>query len=179
MSDEASAAPSAKRSCAFEPLTAGHLFFLLHHLVRQRELALGQELAASGLTLGPWQVLATLSRLGTATMGEVAAFCAADRTTLTRTVDRMVTDGLLSRERDAGDRRQVNLKLTDKGEAAYEAALVQVTRFNDRVTAVLEPEEMERVQPMIRRVLVRVMDDKAWVDDLMAFRRLTAPEPAS
>ena len=53
---------------AFEPLTAGHLFFLLHHLVRQRENALGRELAQTGLTLSQWQVLATLSRLDKATM---------------------------------------------------------------------------------------------------------------
>lgn len=162
-----------------EPLTAGHLFFLLHHLVRQRENALGRELAGAGLTLSQWQVLATLSRLGRATMGEVAAFCATDRTTLTRTVDRMVEDGLVSRERDPADRRQVHLKLTGKGREAFNAAHVSVTRFNDRVTGALAAEEAERLQLMIRRVMVHVLDDKEWVDDLMAFRRLKASGPAT
>lgn len=156
-----------------EPLTAGHVFFLLHHLVRQRENALGRELAASGLTLGQWQVLATLSRLDEATMGEVAAFCATDRTTLTRTVDRMVEEGLIVRDRDLLDRRQVHLSLTEKGSEVYQAAQLDVTRFNDRVTGVLKPDEIEHMQSMIRRVLVHVLDDEDWVDDLMAFRRLT------
>lgn len=154
------------------PLTAGHLFFLLHHLVRQREHALGGELSRSGLTLGQWQVLATLNRLEKATMGEVAAFCAADRTTLTRTVDRMVEDGLVKREREPADRRQVHLNLTEKGEAVFRTALIEVTRFNDRVTGVLAAEEAERLESMIRRMLVEVLDDRDWVDDLMAFRRL-------
>ncbi len=170
---------AGEASDSFEPLTAGHLFFLLHHLVRQRENALGRELARTGLTLSQWQVLATLSRLDKATMGEVAAFCATDRTTLTRTVDRMVEDGLIRRDRDLVDRRQVHLNLTEKGRAAFQAAQVDVTRFNDRVTGVLEPEEVQRLQPMIRQVLVHVLDDKDWVDDLMAFRRLKAAGPAA
>lgn len=166
-------------SGALEPLTAGHMFFLLHHLVRQREHALGRELARIGLTLSQWQVLATLRQLDKATMGEVAAFCATDRTTLTRTVDRMVEDGLIQRDRDLVDRRQVHLILTDKGQEVFLRAMLDVTRFNDRITGVLNTEEVERLQPMIRRVLVHVLEDKAWVDDLMAFRRLKAAQPAA
>jgi len=161
----------------FEPLTAGHVFFLLHHLVRQRETALGRELARMGLTLGQWQVLATLRRLDKATMGEVAAFCATDRTTLTRTVDRMVDDGLVQRDRDLVDRRQVHLDLTEKGREVFQRAHLDVTRFNGRVTGVLDAADVERLQPMIRQVLVHVLEDKEWVDDLMAFRRLKAPGP--
>ncbi len=164
---------------ALEPLTAGHLFFLLHHLVRQREHALGRELARTGLALGQWQVLATLHRLDKATMGEVAAFCATDRTTLTRTVDRMVEDGLVRRDRDPVDRRQVHLILTERGQAVFQRAVLDVTRFNDRITGVLDPEEMERLQPMIRQVLIHVLEDEQWVDDLMAFRRLKATRPAA
>lgn len=176
--EEADAGPG-EASGAVEPLTAGHLFFLLHHLVRQRENALGRELARTGLTLSQWQVLATLSRLDKATMGEVAAFCATDRTTLTRTVDRMVEGGLIQRDRDLVDRRLVHLILTAKGQDVFQSALLDVTRFNERVTGVLKPEDVAPLQPMIRRILVHVLEDKAWVDDLMAFRRLRAAEPAS
>ena len=178
MSGEALDGSTVDAAGAIEPLTAGHLFFLLHHVVRQRETALGRELARTGLTLGQWQVLATLQRLDKATMGEVAAFCATDRTTLTRTVDRMVDDGLVRRERDPADRRQVHLNLTEKGEQVFQRTLEDVTRFNDRVTGTLEAAEVGRLQPLIRQVLVQVLEDKAWVDDLMAFRRLKGAGPA-
>jgi len=170
--ETAESATGAPISC--ETPTAGHLFFLLHHLVRQRENALGLELAQTGLTMGQWQVLATLNRLDKATMGEVAAFCAADRTTLTRTVDRMVKDGLVKRDRKPADRRQVHLNLTEKGEAVFRTTLIEVTRFNDRVTGVLTAEQTEQLESVIRRVLVEVLGDADWVDDLMAFRRLKA-----
>lgn len=179
MSEEESDEQAGEASDAFEPLTAGHLFFLLHHVVRQRENALGRELARTGLTLSQWQVLATLRRLDKATMGEVAAFCATDRTTLTRTVDRMVDDGLVQRDRDLVDRRQVHLTLTGKGGEVFECALRDVTRFNERITGVLKAEEVERLRPVIRQVLVHVLEDKEWVDDLMAFRRLKGVGPAT
>lgn len=179
MAGEESDGRAGEASGAFEPLTAGHLFFLLHHLVRQRENALGRELARTGLTLSQWQVLATLRRLDKATMGEVAAFCATDRTTLTRTVDRMVEDGLVLRDRDLVDRRQVHLNLTEKGQEVYQRALLDVTRFNNRVAGVWDAGEVERLQPMIRRVLAHVLEDKEWVDDLMAFRRLKPTGPAA
>ena len=57
--------------------------------------------------------------------------------------------------------------------------MLDVTRFNDRITGVLNPEEMERLQPMIRQVLVNVLEDKACLDDLMAFRRLKATRPTA
>lgn len=179
MTGEESDGRAGEASGAFEPLTAGHLFFLLHHLVRQRENALGRELAQTGLTLSQWQIMATLHRLDKATMGEVAAFCATDRTTLTRTVDRMVEDGLIQRDRDLVDRRQVHLNLTEKGREVFQCALLVVNRFNDRVTGVLKAGEVQQLHPMIRRVLVRVLEDKEWVDDLMAFRRLKATGPAA
>lgn len=160
-----------------ERLAPGHLFFLLHHLVRQRETALAGVLAAVGLTLIQWQVMSTLNRLGRATMGDVAAFCAADRTTLTRTIDKMVEAGLIQRERDRADRRQVHLDLTDSGRERFLRGLDAVEPFNRRVGRLITPEELPVMQGVIRRVLDDVLDDPAWVDDLMAFRRLGADKP--
>lgn len=160
-----------------ERLAPGQLFFLLHHLVRQRETALGRVLAGVGLSLLQWQVMSTLHRLGRATMGDVAAFCATDRTTLTRTVDKMVDAGLIQRERDRADRRQVHLDLTDPGRELFLRGLDAVEPFNRRVGRLINPEELPVMEGMIRRVLDDVLEDPAWVDDLMAFRRPKANKP--
>ncbi|WGM40684.1 MarR family winged helix-turn-helix transcriptional regulator [Caulobacter sp. NIBR1757] len=153
-------------------LVPGQLFFLLHHLVRQRESALGEVLAPVGLSLLQWQVMSTLTRLERATMGDVAAFCAADRTTLTRTIDKMVEAGLIQRDRDRKDRRQVHLVLTAAGQDRFLRGLDAVEPFNRRVARVIRPEELSVLEAMIRRVLNDVLDDPDWVEDLMAFRRL-------
>lgn len=169
---------AASRAALDERRAPGHLFFLLHHLVRQRETALGDVLAPVGLSLLQWQVLSTLDRLERATMGDVAAFCAADRTTLTRTIDKMVEADLIQRERDRADRRQVHLMLTAAGQARYLLGLDAVEPFNRKVAQLIPPGEMAMIEPMIRRVLTDLLDDPDWVQDLMAFRRTkTASDP--
>jgi DNA-binding MarR family transcriptional regulator len=110
-------------------------------------------------------------------MGDVAAFCATDRTTLTRTVDKMVDAGLIQRERDRADRRQVHLDLTDPGRELFLRGLDAVEPFNRRVGRLINPEELPVMEGMIRRVLDDVLEDPAWVDDLMAFRRPKADKP--
>lgn len=178
MSGRGKPAPRAEEAHLDERLVPGQLFFLLHHLVRQRENALGDVLAPVGLSLLQWQVMSTLHRLERATMGDVAAFCAADRTTLTRTVDKMVDADLIQRERDRVDRRQVHLVLTEPGRERFLQGLDAVEPFNRRVARLIKPEEMSVLQGMIRRVLDDVLDDPDWVEDLMAFRRMkTAQEP--
>lgn len=161
-----------------ERMAPGQLFFLLHHLVRQRESALADVLAPVGVTLLQWQVLSTLNRLERATMGDVAAFCATDRTTLTRTIDKMVEADLIQRERDRVDRRQVYLVLTDAGRERFLRGLDAVEPFNRRVGRLISPDELALLRPMIRRVLDDVLDDPDWVEDLMAFRRLKAQKAA-
>ena len=107
-------------------------------------------------------------------MGDVAAFCATDRTTLTRTVDKMVDADLIQRERDRGDRRQVHLALTDQGRERFLRGLDAVEPFNRRIARLIDADEMSVLQGLIRRVLDGVVDDPAWVDDLMVFRRQKA-----
>ncbi len=168
------ASNSPARAALDERRAHGHLFFLLHHLVRQRETALGEVLAPVGLSLLQWQVLSTLDRLERATMGDVAGFCAADRTTLTRTIDKMVEADLIQRERDRADRRQVHLVLTAAGQERYLLGLDAVEPFNRKISRLIQPDETAMIEPMIRRVLTDLLDDPDWVEDLMAFRRSKA-----
>lgn len=50
MSGEEPEGRAGEASGGFEPLTAGHLFFLLHHVVRQREIALGGRVPPASYT---------------------------------------------------------------------------------------------------------------------------------
>ena len=160
-----------------EALSPGQLFYLLHHVVRQRETALTALLISADLTLTQWQVLSLLEHVDRATMGEVAELCATDRTTLTRTVDRMVDDGLVRRDRAGADRRQVILELTEAGLVRYEQAYALVGPFNQRLTNFMSPKDFGFLAKLIRRSLTNVTRDEDWVDDLMSLRIPRAKKP--
>ncbi|MBN4678546.1 MarR family transcriptional regulator, partial [Pandoraea nosoerga] len=75
------------------------------------------------LSLPKWRAILTIQRIPCCSMGELSAYTTVDRTTLTRTVDQLVAEGLVQRVATPNDRRQVHLVLTDLGAEAYQAAV--------------------------------------------------------
>ena len=82
----------------------------------------------------------------------------------------MVDDGLVARERARGDRRQVNLELTDAGVERYHQAFALVGPFNQRITNFMSPDDFDHLTRLIRRALHNVTRDEDWVEDLMQLR---------
>jgi DNA-binding MarR family transcriptional regulator len=79
------------------------------------------ESADSGLTLPQYRVLAAISS-GGARSAHLADRLSVRRPTLTAIADGLVAAGHVTREAEAGDRRVVQLHMTDLGRAALAAA---------------------------------------------------------
>lgn len=82
------------------------------------EIALGD----SGVSIVQFSVLAELSRSSARTLSTLADLLATDRTTLSRTIDRMQALGWVS-DCESADRRERRLMLTEAGETAYQRAI--------------------------------------------------------
>lgn len=104
-----------------------HVFYWFTQVVSLRDRHLAKSLRAHDLRVPEWRVLASLEAEGSLTMGEVAALASIDRTTLTRTIDRMTKAGLLTRKRDKGDQRIWRLTLSAAGRGLF-AKLFPVAR---------------------------------------------------
>jgi DNA-binding MarR family transcriptional regulator len=63
-------------------------------------------------------IIATLSMGGVKSASDLCKGISYDAGAMTRMIDRLEEKGLLRRSRDPGDRRLVNLELTEKGSAA-------------------------------------------------------------
>lgn len=149
-----------------------YFFYLQYHLVKQRELVLSKVLAELGLTIPKWRILSILNRLGEASMGLVADFCAIDRTTLTRTVDQLVEVGIVLRREDPLDRRQTLMSLTPTGVSAYGAAVNAVIGFNEKALRGVGREEMDALEELLRKVVRNVIDDPDWADSILRFEKV-------
>jgi len=79
------------------------------------------ESADSGLTLPQYRVLAAISS-GGARSAHLADKLSVSRPTLTAIADGLVAAGYATREAEAGDRRVVQLHMTDEGRAALATA---------------------------------------------------------
>lgn len=94
----------------------------LRRILRATELY-GRELArAAGLTAVQIRVLQVVAETGSITPKGLSSRMGVSQATITTLVDRLVTKGLVERQRSDTDRRQTNILLTEPGRAAIDRA---------------------------------------------------------
>lgn len=93
------------------------LSYLIANVNKQLEDELQQRLRPAGVPVEQLRVLKALQGSEGRTMGELAALALVEPTTLTKIIDRMVTDGHVVRTPDTEDRRRVRIMPTATGRA--------------------------------------------------------------
>jgi len=104
----------AKSSSSDLPITE-HLAYLLAQANREISRQLDGRLRQEGVPVEQWRILTILSSDKGLSMGELAEAVLLNHPTLTKMLDRMVSDALVYRAQDPGDRRKVLLYLSDRG----------------------------------------------------------------
>lgn len=94
----------------------------LRRILRATELY-GRELArAAGLTAVQIRVLQVVAETGSITPKGLSSRMGVSQATITTLIDRLVTKGLVERQRSETDRRQTNILLTEAGRVAIDRA---------------------------------------------------------
>jgi len=153
----------------FPTTPADYFFYLQFQAVRLRDAILERAIAATGLNLQRWRMLAVIRRIQDCSMKELALFTAIDRTTLTRAVDQLVAQELVVRWSPAGDRRRVHLALTPKGEAAYEAAADVLRRESEAMLRGVDGTRLGEAIRLQQDVLRNLAADPLEAERLIGF----------
>jgi DNA-binding MarR family transcriptional regulator len=98
------------------PITE-HLAYLLAQANREINRQLEERLGKEGVPVEQWRILKVLSDGNGRSMGELADAVLLNHPTLTKMVDRMVSDALVYRVQDPKDRRKVLMFSSDRGQA--------------------------------------------------------------
>jgi DNA-binding MarR family transcriptional regulator len=109
-----------------------------------------------GLTLGDFDVLAQLGQAGgELRISELAAQAYSSRSGMTRRIDRLVDEGLVTRANSDADGRGVVVGLTDAGVARLaEAAPVHLRRVRELFVERLSNEELATLASALEKVAV-------------------------
>lgn len=111
----------ARRPAKFEPETFAP--FLLRRVSERLAKSLAEVLRPHDKTPNSWRVLVALIHRRGATISELVDLTVIDQSTLSRTVDRMEEQGLVTRTSSEADGRSVVVEITADGEQAFEALL--------------------------------------------------------
>jgi DNA-binding MarR family transcriptional regulator len=104
----------AKLPSSNTPLTE-HLAYLLAQANREINRQLEMRLSTEGVPVEQWRILKVLSDGQGHSMGDLAEAVLLNHPTLTKMIDRMVSDSLVYRRQDAEDRRKVLMFISDRG----------------------------------------------------------------
>jgi DNA-binding MarR family transcriptional regulator len=148
----------AQWACARPDLDTGPMGLIGRVLRIQRHLMRGMErtLAAHGLTFAGFDVLATLRRAGHPdglAPGALLAEMMVTSGTMTNRVDQLAAQGLVERRPNPADGRGVIVRLTARGLATIDAAVVDHVARQAELVAGLDPDAMTLLLPLLRRWL--------------------------
>lgn len=105
-----------KPSKVNSPITE-HLAYLLAQANREINRQLESRLSQEGVPVEQWRILKVLSDGNGHSMGDLADAVLLNHPTLTKMIDRMVSDTLVYRVQDPTDRRKVLMFVSDRGKA--------------------------------------------------------------
>ncbi len=104
------------------------------------------------LTMTQFGVLETLYHLGPLCQGAISSKLLKSTGNITLVLDNLERHGLVRRERDAQDRRMVNLSLTPKGEELIARIFPLQAAIIAEELAVLEPAEQELLGRLCKKL---------------------------
>jgi MarR family transcriptional regulator, transcriptional regulator for hemolysin len=129
---------------------------LLTRSARTIERAFDDAMAARGGSISIWLILLTLRAGGTRSQREIARSIGLQAATLTHHLNAMETDGLVSRRRDPGNRRNHLVELTPAGEELFGQLRELAASFDATLRAGIEPEDLEAFGRVLGRMYANV-----------------------
>lgn len=136
-----------------------YLFLMVFQILRRQDARSEKLLKPLGVSLAAWRALLIIDRLQPCTMNELARVSAVERTTLTRTVDQLVADGLAERTTPPEDRRQVRLSLTAAGVETLDAGKTLIFGDQRRALEGLDPDRLREAGRLLQDVAEKIVDD--------------------
>jgi DNA-binding MarR family transcriptional regulator len=120
---------------------------------RAMEAEFNKRLARFGITRVAWAVLGAIQYDEKSTPSELAEFLSLDRAAITRLLNKLETQELISRHRTGDDRRSVTLRLTPKGEAVCVEVAQESDVINAQFTTGIAPEDVEQYIATVKKML--------------------------
>ena len=106
-------------------------------------------LANSPVNEQKWRVLRVLAESGPLEQKVIADEACLLLSSLTRMLQAMEADGLVSRQTDPADRRRIRVSITAKGQSVIDTFAGESAAILDRIEAQLGPEKLETLLDLL------------------------------
>ncbi len=139
-----------------ESFTESYLLYLLAQASADASAEFHRSLAAQGVPVSKWRVLATLYPSRQMTIGQLAEHCLIKQSTLTRTIDRLEKTGEVKRHSSSDDRRKVLVGLTSEGKTLAAELIARAKIHESEILSSYSVLEIETLKEMLNMLRQRV-----------------------
>jgi len=141
------------KTLARSPSLTEELGMLIAQSQRRVWTTAARRLEEAGDSSLAWKVLAHLARSGRLTQSELATLTAQHPAGVSRLLDELEKQGCVSRGRDPGDRRRVNVLISARGKRRFEARLADVNEAVDQALGPLSDAERRLLRDLLRKLV--------------------------
>lgn len=130
-----------------------YLSYALAAAHRKVSTSLNSRLKQHGIQIEAWRILETLESGQRLTMGQLAEVVLMNPPTLTKLVDRMVSDGLVHRQVAQNDHRQINVLPTALGQKRMMQIRREVEEQDADMLKMLGRKDAEKLIGLLRNLV--------------------------
>jgi DNA-binding MarR family transcriptional regulator len=135
------------------PLAAEMLPYMLNRVTSRANQLWVRQLRDHGLTIGRWHVLSVLSRYDGSRIGTIADLSGGEQPAVSRVIDQMERDGLVSRRPSLDDSRAVEVWITRRGRQINEELLPVAEEFVQRMLRSFDDGEIRQLAGFLERLI--------------------------
>ncbi len=129
-----------------------YLPYLLNRAARRIVAGFTDQIRPLGVGLSEWRVLAALLESDAARIDVLALATSIDASTLSRLVQRMAAEGLVTRTVSESDRRAVAIALSTQGRALAEQIVPIALEWEAKMLGSLDDATTERLRQLLRQL---------------------------
>lgn len=108
-----------------------------------------------GITIPEWRVMAVLGRFGPSSAAEICKATAMDKVQVSRALQRLTEDSLVSRRTDKTDRRRSVVAMTTKGRGVYDEIVPLALSREEILLEGLSTDEKQQLDLLLAKLATR------------------------
>ena len=117
-------------------------------------------LKANDIDRAQWRILASLSDVDNVAIGRLARIVLLKQPTLTKVLDRMEKDDLITRQHSREDRRSVKIAITETGRHKVRNLVTEARKHEETILETYSSTERENLKKTLMTLITRLKDLK-------------------
>ena len=139
----------------FQDYYLSYLLARASHMVSE---GFSPTLKANDIDRAQWRILASLRDLDNVAIGRLARIVLLKQPTLTKVLDRMEKEDLITRHHSREDRRSVKIAITETGRQKVKNLVTEAKGHEETILETYSPAEQENLKKTLMTLITRLKD---------------------